>query len=311
MKRYTIKDFQRDFSDDKACLEWLKNNRWPSGIMCPKCECVTPHHMMEKRRAYACQHCGTHVYPCAGTIFHKSPTPLTSWFHAAFLMASTRCGISAKQVERELGVTYKTAWRMCHLIRQSLKEGNSPLGGGSGQVEVDGSYFGGEAKNMHKHKREAKIQGRGTVGKTAVFGMVERQGCVLAKVVPNVLMSTLTQEILSSVQAGTVINSDEFRSYNALKVNGYIHDVVVHSVSEYVKGMCHTNTIEGYWSLVKRGIDGVYHQVSPKYLQNYLNEYSFRYNHRNDEKPMFRSFLDQMKADVKPLAPKAAQKRDD
>lgn len=291
MQKYTITDFKRDFPNDKACLEWLKNNRWPDGIFCQKCGRVMQHHLMDTRRSYSCQECGHHVHPTAGTIFHKSTTSLTLWFYAVYLMASTRCGISAKQVERELGVTYKTAWRMCHLIRKQLNEGLDPL---AGNVEADESYFGGKAKNMHKSKREEKIKGRGTVGKTAVFGMVERKGSVKAKVVPDVQKGTLTQEIITHVAPGTHISTDEFKSYGDVAQHGYQHGVVVHSLGEYVQGDVHTNTIDGFWSLVKRGLDGVYHQVSPAYLPNYLAEYAFRYNHRNDTTPMFQSFLDRV-----------------
>jgi transposase-like protein len=247
---------------------------------------------METRRSFSCQDCGHHVHPTAGTIFHKSTTSLTLWFYAVYLMASTRCGISAKQIERELGVTYKTAWRMCHLIRKQLDEGHDPL---SGTVEADESYFGGKAKNMHKSKREAKIKGRGPSGKTAVFGVVERKGNVKAKVVPDVQKGTLTQEIITTVAPGAHISTDEFPSYRDLVAHGYQHGVVVHALGEYVQGDVHTNTIEGFWSLVKRGLDGVYHQVSPAYLPNYLAEYGFRYNHRNDTTPMFRSFLDRVR----------------
>jgi len=129
MDRYTIQDLQRDFPNDAACLEWLKNYRWPDGIQCNGCGKITTHHLMKTRRSYSCQECGHHVHPTAGTVFHKSRTPLTLWFHAIYLMAQTRGGISAKPVEPETGVTYKTAWRMCRLIRSRLDEDKDPLGG--------------------------------------------------------------------------------------------------------------------------------------------------------------------------------------
>lgn len=141
MQKYTIKHFKKDFPNDAACLEWLKNYRWPNGIFCEPCGKVTKHHLIESRKSYSCQECGHHVHPTAGTIFHKSSTPLTSWFHAIFLMASTRCGISAKQVEREVGVTYKTAWRMCKLIRERLcDKGGDPFSSDKGDVEVDETH---------------------------------------------------------------------------------------------------------------------------------------------------------------------------
>jgi transposase-like protein len=233
----------------------------------------------------ACQHCRNEVYPAANTIFHKSATPLSLWFHATFLMASTRCGISAKQVERELGVTYKTAWRMCHLIRKQLNEGNSPLGGGSGHVEIDETYIGG--------KRTGK-RGRGAEGKTAVVGMVERQGRVHAVAVPRVDKLTVLPLIRANVDKSATVNTDEFNVYNSLQKLGFVHQRVWHGNEEWARGATHTNTIEGFWSLFKRSVDGTHHSISPLYLQNYLSEYVFRWNHRNDRQPMFHSFLNRL-----------------
>lgn len=289
MKKFTTKDFQKQFPDEKSCLVWLAQSRWPDGIFCKKCNAITKHHAYNSRRVMACQNCGMQVSPTANTIFHKSATPLSLWFHATFLMASTRCGISAKQVERELGVTYKTAWRMCHLIRKQLDEGNHPLGGGSGIVEVDESYFGG---------KKAGKRGRGAAGKTAVFGTVERQGQINAIAVPDTTQSTVLPILQDSVARGTTIHSDEFNIYNPVARMGFLHERVNHGSKEYARGNVHTNTIEGFWSLVKRGISGVNHSVSPKYLQNYVAEYSFRYNHRNDKQPMFLTFLSRLSADL-------------
>ena len=129
MKKYTLKQFMQDFSDENACLEWLKNYRYPNGIFCKNCQKITPHYPIKSRRSYSCQHCGNHVHPTADTIFHKSTTPLTTWFYATYLMAQTRSGISAKHIQRETGVTYKTAWRICNLIRSKLNEKSDPFGG--------------------------------------------------------------------------------------------------------------------------------------------------------------------------------------
>ena len=171
MKRYTIRDFDTQFPDEDTCLEYLKVARWPNGIECTRCHKITKHFRIRSKKAYSCEFCGVQVSPTADTIFHKSATPLRLWFYAIFLMASTRTGIPAKQLERELGVTYKTAWRMFSQIRKLMDENIDPLSGG---VEVDATFVGGKAKNMHKIKREATIHGRGTTGKTAVFGMVVR-----------------------------------------------------------------------------------------------------------------------------------------
>jgi transposase len=279
MMKYTIKQFLAEFPDDTSCLEWLKDYRFPNGIFCKNCQKVTTHHLMTTRKSYSCQTCGNHVHPTAGTVFHKSSTALTTWFYTAFLMSQTRGGISAKQIQRETGVTYKTAWRMCHEIRKMLSEDFDPFGG---EVEVDESYFGGKSHGT---------RGRGAEGKTAVFGMVQRGGKVEARTVRNVKSKTIMPIVADNIQKGTQIFSDEFRIYQALPAMGYEHATVPHAEKIYVLGNVHTNTIEGFWSLTKNGIRGVYHAVSSKHLQHYLNEYAFRYNHRDDVTPMFFSFL--------------------
>jgi transposase-like protein len=268
MLPYTLKDFQKQFPDDATCLEWLRNRLYPEGIYCETCEATTKHHRVVSRPSYSCDHCGHHVHPTAGTIFHKSPTPLTTWFYAVYLMASTRCGISAKQIQRETGVTYKTAWRMFKQIRSMLTDEKSgPIGGFGRKVEMD---------------------------KTPVVGMVQRKGQVRAFVAADVKADTLRGLIKEHVLPNTTVFTDTFRSYNGIGARGYTHRRINHSEKIYVNGDVHTNTIEGFWSLIKTGIRGVYHQVGRHYLQTYLNEYSFRYNRRFDVQPMFTSFLHQI-----------------
>jgi transposase-like protein len=222
------------------------------------------------------------VAPTSGTIFHKSDTPLRSWFHAIFLMSSTKTGISAKQLQRELGVTYKTAWRMFKQIRKLMAENINPL---IGQVEVDETYIGG------KH---AGRRGRGASGKTAVIGLTERNGKAIAKIVPDVKARTLLPMIWKRVARDSTIFTDELPSYNLIAKLGYGHEVVQHAAKQYVRGIAHVNTIESLWSTIKRGIDGVNHSVSPIYLQSYLDSYIYRYNHRKDEAPLFLSLLDRI-----------------
>lgn len=284
MKRYTVHEFNRQFPTDAACLEYLKTARWPNGIPCPNCKRVTPHHRLNKRPAYSCDYCGHHVYPLAGTIFHKSPTKLQSWFHAMFLMASTRCGISAKQLERELGVTYKTAWRMFKQVRLLMDEAISPL---TGQVEADESYFGG--------RRRGK-RGRGAAGKTVVMGLSQRQGQIVARVTPDTSAASLLPTIKQYVMPESTVFTDELLGYSGVGSAGYLHHRVHHASKVYVMGDVHTNTVEGFWSLVKRGIGGVHHVVGSAYLQSYLNAYAYRWNHRNDSQPMFETLLGRVPA---------------
>ena len=282
MIKYTITQFNKDFPNDDACLEWLKNNRWPDGIYCKKCQRITKHHKVTKRSAYACDFCGNHTYPMAGTILEHSATPLHLWFHAMFLMASTRCGVSAKQLQRELGVTYKTAWRIFKQIRSMLDEDIMSL---LEEVEVDETYIG---------SRKPGKRGRGAAGKTTVFGMAQRNGNVIAVIVPNVQAKTLVPIVKEKVLPSSTVYTDELPSYFSLHRLGYNHKRVHHANKVYVMGDAHTNTIEGFWSLVKRGIDGVHHAVSAKYLQDYINSYSFRWNHRDDEQPMFLQILSRL-----------------
>ena len=200
-----------------------------------------------------------------------------------YLMTSTRCGISAKQLERELGVTYKTAWRMAFLIRHELMVQEPDKF--SGTVEADETYIGG--------RRRGTKRGRPGVGshKTAVFGMAERKGRVMAVTVPNVKKTTLMPHVLTRVIPATSVYTDELRSYNGLTDAGFDHQQVNHSERVYVSGDVHTNTIEGFWSLTKRGIGGVYHAVSKKHLQDYLSEYAWRYNRRHDPESLFETLL--------------------
>ena len=285
--RYTIQSFNAEFPDNDSCLDWLKGQRWPSGLVpCEKCGKERKHHRVTGRPAYACDYCGSMISPMDGTIFEKSSTALRTWFYAMYLMSATRCGISAKQIQRETGVTYKTAWRMFKQIRTLMSEDISLEGEA---VEIDEMYHGGRRKSG---------VGRPMLGdkhKTPVLGMVERDGRVVARTVENVKAKTLKREIRERVLPSTIIYTDEYPAYNTISEGRrYTHRRINHSEKVYVMGNVHTNTIEGFWSLAKRGIGGVYHSVSKKYLQTYLNEYSFRYNRRNSGQPMFTSLLEQV-----------------
>jgi transposase len=276
--RYTLIDFMREYPDDDACLDWLWRNRYSEdgeSAWCPKesqLRTFKRYKTAQRRQSWTCTGCGHHLHPTAGTIFEKSSTSLHLWFYGIYLMTSTRCGISAKQLERELGVGYKTAWRMFHLIRSLLAEDVTDL---DGTVEVDETYIGGKSKA--RGTRSERAQHR-LDNKVRVQGMVERGGRVRARVTPEPLLPNVIEHVLPRA----IVYTDELKAYWPLASYGYAHSRIHHSAKVYVSGDVHTNTIEGFWSLVKRGIGGVYHCVSAKYLQMYLDEYAYRYNHRHD-----------------------------
>jgi len=265
--KYTIKHLRAEFGTDSKCLQFVFDNRYGKKFKCPQCKQKGKFYLIEGRKRFDCV-CGYTVSPLADTIFHKSSTPLTLWFHAIFLFASSRNGVAAKELERQLGVTYKCAWRLAKQIRTLFVSAKNPL---SGTIETDETYIGGK----HKGKR-----GLGAEGKTPVFGMIERQGKAIGQVIPDTKLKTLQPIINSSIAKDSTIMTDELRSYSRIAVNGYKHETVKHGTGEYVRGQIHTNSIEGFWSQMKRSISGTHHLVSPKYLQLYVNEFIWRYNFR-------------------------------
>lgn len=283
------------FPDNNACLDWLMAQRYPGYMAhCGYCKVERKFHRVTTRKVYSCDYCGTMIAPMAGTIFEKSSTSLRLWFYAIYLMSATRCGVSAKQIQREVGVTYKTAWRMFKQIRTLMSE-NISLEGSS--VEIDETYIGGKNKNKKLSKRRhEKGRPSGDSPKTPVFGMVERGGRVVAQVVTDAKLKTIFPIIHERILPASIVYSDEFPIYDHLgeTSHGYDHRRIQHAERVYVMGDVHTNTIEGFWSLVKRGIGGVYHSVSRKYLQTYLDEYAYRYNRRVLNQPMFTSLLNQV-----------------
>ena len=265
--KYAIKDLKKEFNTDAQCVKFVFENRYGLDFACPQCKATGKFYFIESRKRFDCV-CGFTISPLSGTIFHKSSTPLTMWFHAIFLFASSRNGVSAKELERQLGVTYKTAWRLAKQIRILFAQANNPL---SGVVEADETYIGG----IRKGKR-----GRGASNKTAVFGIVQRKVEVKAQVVESINIKTIQPIIDSSVVKGASIITDEFNVYNRVKKSGYEHYTIQHGIGEYVRGLVHSNSIEGFWSQLKRSINGTHHSVSPKYLQLYLDEFVWRYSHR-------------------------------
>lgn len=273
--KYTVKQLHTDFPDDTACLDWLVEYLYPKGIICNKCDKPTKHYKVTGRRSYICSGCGKHFYPLAGTIFHKSRTSLTDWFHAIYVMSSNKSGTSARQIQRELGVTYKTAWRMMHLIRTMMGNQNEKL---EGEVEVDETYVHPNVSKRSSAKRKYGRNGR-DVGET-LFGAVQRGGNVKIWHVKSSGVRVLQPLILSNVKDGTIIHSDGHRSYKKLPHFGYEHRTTNHSRYEFYREDSYTQNIENVWSHIKRGVRGVYRHVNPGYLQLYANEFAWRYNHR-------------------------------
>lgn len=274
MERFTIKDFNVQYPTDKACLDAIFANRYGMLRRCPGCEKPTTFYRVKERKCYACQYCGYQLHPLADTIFHKSDTPLKSWFYAIYLFANSKNGVSAKELERQLGVTYKTAWRMAKQIRLLFRLTAHKL---SQTVEIDDTYIGG----IRPGKR-----GRGSEGKSVVVGAVQRGGRVAASVVSNLSADTVRPFIEKHVKQGAALMTDEFTTYRKTR-KGYVHRAINHSLGKYVRGKVHTNTIEGFWSQLKRSLSGTYHAVSPKYLQAYVDEFAYRYSKRHALSSLF------------------------
>ncbi|MBA2750179.1 MAG: IS1595 family transposase [Tatlockia sp.] len=268
------------FSNPDNCLDYMVARRFPDGVTCPTCgrDDVT---FLTKQRKWQCKsaHSRRQFSVKVGTIFEDSPLGLDKWLIAVWMITNCKNGVSSYEVHRAIGVTQKTAWFMVHRIRTAMQTGSFEKKMG-GDVEVDETFIGGKAKNMHKEKRERVIQGRGSVGKAAVMGMLERKGRVLAKVIEKTDSETLHTEVKNNVEKGANLFTDEWRSYRGLDEE-YIHEVINHSV-EYVRGNVHTNGIENFWSLLKRTISGTYVSVEPFHLFRYLDEQMFRYNNRKE-----------------------------
>lgn len=265
--KFTISDFNEQFPNDSVCLETVFWNRYGEIEFCPGCGVISPKfYRIKKRKCYSCKDCGYQLHPLADTIFHKSETPLTKWFYAIYLFSVSRNGVSGKELERQLGVTYKTAWRIGHQIRKLMEQNRSVL---SGTVEADETFIGGRQKGNKNKWRN----------KTAVLGAVERKGKAQA-IVAEANVTAATPFIETTVSPDSRLMTDESPIYTNVGRN-YIHQVIRHAKKSYVEGEVHTNTIEGFWSQLKRSLDGTHHAVSPKYLQKYVDEYAFRYNLRD------------------------------
>lgn len=288
MQKFTITQFRETYSTEDACLDKIFQLRY-SNLVCPKCESDNQFKRVKDRRSYQCPSCGFQIYPTQGTVFEKTTTPLTYWFYAIFLQTTTRNGVAAKELERQLDICYKTALRMAHQIKILMaNKTQDPL---SGVIQADESFIGGLNKNRHASKKVEESQGRSCKDKTPVFGMVDLKGNVSAHVVPDTAGATLQALIEQYIKKGeSVVITDEWTGYAKVK-NEYLHVVIKHNEAEYVRGAFHTNTIEGFWSQLKRTIKGTHIHVSKEHLQKYVDEVSFRYMNRDKQATMFETIL--------------------
>jgi transposase-like protein len=266
------------FADLQNCIDYLVARRWPNGVTCPECGSSVVH-FQPKHFRWQCstKHPRRQFTAKVGTIMEDSPISLDKWLTAAWMITNCKNGNSSWELHRTLGVTQKTAWFMLHRIRLAMQD--STGGKLAGEVEIDETFIGGKARNMHKEKRARKITGTGGKDKVVVMGMMERGGNVRAFVVDNRRKKELQKQVREHVEAGAAIFSDELKSYDGLE-SDYQHAVINHAV-EYVNGNVHTNAMENFWSLLKRGLHGTYISVEPFHLFRYIDEQAFRFNNRN------------------------------
>lgn len=270
MKQTNVRQFFKQFPSDEACLEHLFNIRFSQGHTCPKCDREAKWYRLASEQAYSCQWCGQHIHPMVGSIFEKSRTPLQHWFYTIFLFTTSRHGVSGKELQRQLGVTYKTAHRMGTLIRKHMADvdGEATLGGKGKVVEIDETYVGGKVKGMDWRKN-----------KTVVMGMVERDGDVMFKVVDYNKRESLMPQIQGNVSAGSEIHTDKLKSFRGAQMAPYTHKTVNHSKGEYAKkDGTTTNSTENFFGHLKRSIAGAHISVSPAYLEIYVKEFEYRFN---------------------------------
>ena len=281
-KQFAVTDFFKRFPDDDSCLNHLMSIRFGFELDCPKCSKHGKFSRIKGQPAFQCAWCGHHIHPMAGTPFERSRTPLQKWFYAMYLFTTSRHGVPAKELQRQLAVTYKTAWRMGHEIRKYMSDtdGDDDL---SGHVEIDEAYIGGKSKEVGRPGPESK--------KTGVLGMVERGGDLMTHVIPDAKTNTLMPLITDNVEKGSTISTDEMQGYKKLRNHDYTHGAVKHSAEQSKDGIHHTNSIEGVWSQLKRSIKGTHVHVSRKHLPKYLGEFEYRYNMRGNPEAMFSRLL--------------------
>ena len=281
MKRIsTLQEAIIHFADSENCRQYMVSKRWPDGVQCPTCDRSSAVYLATQKK-WQCKsvHPRRQFTVKVGTIFEDSPLGLEKWLPAVWMLCNCKNGVSSYEIHRALGVTQKTAWFMLHRIRKAMQNGSFvKLGGNSGEVEADETFIGGKARNMHLAVKRRRITATGVKDKTAVMGILERGGEVRASVIPSRRKSVLQEEVKKHVSTGTALYTDALLSYDGL-ARDYAHKVIDHATA-YVDGRVHTNGLENFWSLLKRGIGGTYVSVEPFHLFRYLDEQSFRYNNR-------------------------------
>lgn len=273
------------FQNETKAREWLEANVWPEGPICPHCgeqDYTRLEGEAHRVGLYQCNECRKQFTVTVGTLFERSKIPLSKWLMATFLLVASKKGMSAHQLHRMLGVSYKSTWFMMHRIREALRDGTFPgaLGGEGKIVEADETFIGGKEKNRHRSKRATKRLG-GSWGKETVFSLVERGGQVRSIHTPSVTAATLRPILVAQVDRKSFLVTDDAGQYRHMGREFFRHETVNHGIEEYVRGEAHTNTVEGYFSILKRGITGTYHHVSQQHLKRYLAEFDFRYNERS------------------------------
>lgn len=296
----TLTDFTDYFSSEEICLKQFTAIRFASGEYCPHCKHDKIYKFSNGKR-YRCAKCKEDFTIKTKTVFGESKIPLRKWFMAIYLLSTSGKGISSVQLAKQVGVTQKTGWFIDHRIRSAMSQNGGQL---FGTIEADETFIGGLSKNMHKKKREAAIKGTGGTGKTPIFGMRNRDGEVRAKVVPSVGMADLHKEIKTNIVQGATLYTDGWVAYRGL-TKIFNHSTVDHSAREYVNGYCHTNGIESFWALFKRGYHGIYHHMSKKHLQRYVDEFAFRVNRRTSGMQQVFSDVVSRVADSRQLSYKA------
>lgn len=284
-KPLTIREFFKQFPDDETCLQHLFDVRFGQGHSCPSCERPSNWYRIKAERAYSCQWCGYHLHVTVGTPFEKTRTPLQLWFYAIFLFTTTRNGVAAKELQRQLGVTYKTAWRMAGLIREHMAavDGDERLGGEGKIVEIDETLIGGNKRKGWSHARREK---------TMVMGLLVRDGEVQTTIVADNRKHTLLPEVSKRVQIGTVIHTDELHSYKGVREMGFEHHTVSHARGVYVGPTGgHVQGIENFWAQLKRMVGGTHIHVSAKHLWKYAKEAEYRFNRRDNPSAMLPELL--------------------